>query len=208
MMLGGVIFDAAIERSRTYSADVPSYPVETGFKVSDAVLKNPMDIQLRAVISAMPLTHRYKTGLGMASVQQRLNDLRQLFYSGNPITLVTDSGSYSNMVIQSLTIPETSEMRNAAEVSITLRQVLITSGYDIEVYEEPTGINAGSIPTTSGDENFFDKGYLSKDEFNNWFSSIEGGEENKEKVLETKIYNQWSDEINSLLNGQTAPKRG
>lgn len=145
MTLGGVVFDATIERTRSMTADVPAYPVEKGFKVSDAVLKNPMEIQLKAVISAMPLTHRRTTGIGVGNVQSRIAAIMQLFYNGNPISLITDSGIYTNLVISALTVPETTEMRNAVEISITLKQVQITGGY---------GLEGDTILTTTGDPDF------------------------------------------------------
>ena len=33
--IGGVEFDALIKVETTYQADVPQYPIETGFKISD-----------------------------------------------------------------------------------------------------------------------------------------------------------------------------
>ncbi len=154
MLLGNVSFDATMERSQTYSADVPTYPVEKGFKISDAVLKNPLEISLKAVISEMPLTFGYSYGAygWYRSVEQVINELKQIYFAAEPVTLYTNFGNYPSLVIQSMTIPETTEMVNAVEVSITLKQVSITGNYDIETiatkdFGGPSKNDAGRVPT-------------------------------------------------------------
>lgn len=169
MSLNGIAFDATMERSRTYNSDVPTYPVEKGFKVSDAVLKNPMEITLKAVITEMPLSLAYfKVGTNIfrysRNVSGILKQLVDLYYAAEPVTLVTNSGTYHSLVIQTLTIPETTEMVNAVEISMTLKQVRITGNYDIELgdtdidgsdayvdYEGPSDIDAGTVDTSPPD---------------------------------------------------------
>ena len=41
--LNGIQFDAIISRETSYTADVPEYPVEDGFMVSDAILTKPIE---------------------------------------------------------------------------------------------------------------------------------------------------------------------
>lgn len=151
MQLGNVSFDATMERSQNYSSDVPTYPVEKGFKISDAVLKNPLEINLKAVISEMPLTFGYSYGAygRFRSVDQVVNELLNMYYAAEPVSLYTNFGDYHSLVIQSITIPETTEMVNAVEVSITLKQVRITGNYEVDYkYEGETGVPAGRQSTS------------------------------------------------------------
>jgi len=159
MRLGGVWFDATMERSRSYSSDVPTYPVEKGFKISDAVLKNPLEITLKAVITEMPLTFRqegYGAYANTRHVSRVLEELQEMYYIAEPVSLYTNSGTYDNLVIQSMTFPETTEMVNAVEVSITLKQVRITGNYELDgyVYEGESGIDAGTIIHGGGGRGF------------------------------------------------------
>ena len=40
--VAGIEFAALLNETQTYSADIPSYPVETGFSVSDNIALQPM----------------------------------------------------------------------------------------------------------------------------------------------------------------------
>jgi len=163
--LGGVEFDCTIKRERNYEADVPEYPVEDGFMVSDAVLKKPLTIELTAFISNMPVTWRAKHKQ-TNRVKEVCDALIDLYMSGKPLRLVTPDKIYENMVITTLSIPDEAYI-NAAEVTISLKQVTVTraetvfiaSDYD---YSGATAENSGSSGTTTETDGEKEKSLLAR----------------------------------------------
>lgn len=122
--LNGIKFDAIITRETQYEADVPEYPVETGFYTSDAVLRKPITLSVTAFISNTPVTWRSQLN-EPNRVATTIKKLESLYFSGKLVTFVTSKRSYTSMALTSLTVPETAEMANAVEVKFTLKQVRI-----------------------------------------------------------------------------------
>ena len=122
--LNGITFDAIITRETTYEADVPEYPIETGFYVTDAILRKPVTLNVKAFISNSPVTWRELRSPNRLS--STLKKLENLYFSGKLVTFSTSKKVYSSMAMTSLTVPETEEMADAVEVSFTLKQVRTT----------------------------------------------------------------------------------
>ena len=57
--LGGIEFDCTISRERSYEADIPEYPVEDGYYVSDSIHKKPLTFELVVFVTNMPVTCFY-----------------------------------------------------------------------------------------------------------------------------------------------------
>ena len=122
--LDGIYFDAIITRETTYESDVPEYPIETGFYVTDAILRKPVTLNVKAFISNSPVTWRHLRSSNRLS--STVKKLEELYFSGKLVTFSTSKKVYTSMAITSITVPETEEMANAVEVSITLKQVRVT----------------------------------------------------------------------------------
>ncbi len=151
--LNGIKFDAIITRDRSYEADVPEYPVENGFYVSDAILKLPYQLNVTAFISDTPVTWKRELGRSRGRLQRTLNQLENLYFSGQVVSFITSSKVYSSMAITSLTIPETAEMGNAVEVQFTLKQIRVTRAKTTTIpasygMSGTTGASGGASSTT------------------------------------------------------------
>lgn len=161
--LNGIYFDAIISRDRNYTADVPEYPVESGFSVSDAVLNQPMQLNVTAFISNTPVTWKRQLGNTRGRVDRVLRQLENLYFSKSIVTLTTSGRTYSSMAITSLTIPETAEMTSAVEVQLTLKQVRVTRAKTTTIpasygMSGTTGASGGTASTeTKKEGSFLDK---------------------------------------------------
>lgn len=148
--LGGVEFDCTISRERNYEADVPEYPVEDGYYVSDSILKKPLTIDVTAFITNMPVTWA-KRHSGSNRVKTVTDALLQIYLSGTLVSFVTPDKVYENMAITKLGIPE-EDYLNAAEISISLKEVTVTSANVMVVssydYSGSSSDSAGSTGTT------------------------------------------------------------
>ena len=143
--LGGIYFDAIIKRERTYESDVPEYPTEEGFYVSDAVMKKPLVLSVTAFISDTPVTWKQLRQKNRVSVT--IKKLENLYFASKPVKFATSNKSYPDMVISSLTIPETEDMANAVEISLTLKQIRVVKAKTSSI---PSSYGLGGNTAESG----------------------------------------------------------
>lgn len=149
--LNGIEFDAIISRDRNYEADIPDYPTESGFNVTDSVLRKPYTLSVTAFISDTPVTWKSRFGNTVGRTQRILNQLENLYFSGEVCTFVTSNKVYTNMGLQSLTIPETVDTGYAVEVTFQLKQIRITEAQTTTIPAEylKSGATAASAGTTT-----------------------------------------------------------
>ena len=143
--LNGIYFDAIITRETSYEADVPEYPIETGFYVTDAILRKPITLNVTAFISNSPVT--WKNLRSKNRLSKTLKKLENLYFSGELVTFTTSKRVYTSMAMTSLTVPETEEMANAVEVSFTLKQVRTTKSKTKTI---PASYGLGGTTAESG----------------------------------------------------------
>lgn len=125
--LAGIKFDALLSQDEVFKAQVPDYPVESGYKVHDSVLPDPLSIETTLYLSNTPVTWRRQIGTSRTRVKTVENRLRQLFWDREPVSYVTSDRAYRNMVIESMTISKTEEDGYARRIPITLKQVEVTA---------------------------------------------------------------------------------
>lgn len=182
--IGGIELDALMNVQESYNADVPSYPVDTGFAVSDNVALDALELQMTLIITATPVTWLSSHGSGENRLTSIPNQLTRLYETREPIAVITRSKSYSNMVIKTMSISKSEDSGLSKEVSITFTQVTVTSSAEVEIPAKlaksgTTQANAGSAGTSivasgsSGD--FGSSGGSIVDQAKDIVSSITGG---------------------------------
>ena len=124
--LAGIQFDALLSQDESYKAQVPDYPVESGYKVHDGVLPDPLTVETTLYLSNTPVTWRHQIGTSRTRVKTVENRLRNLFWNREPVVYRTSDRTYPNMVIESMTISKTEEDGYARRIPITLKQVEVT----------------------------------------------------------------------------------
>ena len=125
--LAGIKFDALISQDEAFQAQVPDYPVESGYKVHDGVLPDALSISTTLYLTNTPVTWKSQIGVSRTRVKTVEARLRQLFWDREPITYSTSDMTYDNMVIESMTISKTEEDGYARKIPITLKQVEVTA---------------------------------------------------------------------------------
>ena len=68
--IDGIEFDALIDQSIDYSAEVPEYPTEEGFSVSDTIVLKPETISMTLFVTDTPVTWKQRFGSGSGSSRQ------------------------------------------------------------------------------------------------------------------------------------------
>jgi hypothetical protein len=153
--LNGIEFDALITESRSYEADIPDYPTEDGFNVSDSILRRPFILDVTAFISDTPVTWKNRFGSTKNRTKKVLAMLEDLYFNGSIVTFTTSDKVYKNMGITSLTIPKTKENGLGVEVTFQLKQIRVTKAKTTTIPASygksgKTGASGGTASTSSG----------------------------------------------------------
>ena len=147
--VNGIEFDALISESRSLSAEVPEYAVESGFSVSDNISINPMVVEITGNLTNTPVTW---DGHGTGRVEAVVAQLENLFHSKQLVTVVTSTDTYTNMSITSLTVPKDTENKTSRDIRLTLKEVTVVSSQTAAIPASyirggATGANAGTSNT-------------------------------------------------------------
>lgn len=149
--VAGIEFPAMLDETQTYTSDIPDYTVETGFVVGDSIILQPFELPLTLLLSDTPLTWRGR----VRSMAEAESMLKELYFSRTLFTVVTPSGTYENMGITSMQIKRSTENGYNKEVSLSLKQVNVTSTKTTTIPDSygksgVTGANAGTASTSTG----------------------------------------------------------
>lgn len=149
--VAGIEFPAMLDETQTFTSDIPEYPVETGFVISDNITLQPMELPLTLLLSDTPLTWRGR----VRSMSEAESMLKELYFSKVPFTVVTPSGTFESMGITSMQIKRSSENGYNKEVSLSLKQINVTATKTAAIPDSygksgATGTNAGTASTSAG----------------------------------------------------------
>lgn len=144
--VNGIEFDALISESRSHSAEVPEYAVESGFSVSDNISIKPKVVEITGNLTNTPVTW---DSHGTGRVEMVVAQLEELFLSKQLITLTTSTDVYTNMAIIALTVPKDTENKTSRDIRMTLQEVTIVSAQSTTIPASyirggDTGANAGT----------------------------------------------------------------
>ena len=151
--INGVTFDALIEETLTLEADVPYYPVETGFAVSDSIILKPKTLHMILYITNTPVTWHQQHGASPSRVQDVVRQLENLYFSKETVTVTTSEATYENMAILSIELTKTKETGTSREVPIVFQEIRVTKSRTATIPDSygrggNTGVNAGMANTT------------------------------------------------------------
>jgi hypothetical protein len=152
--IDGITFDALIDESKTLEADVPAYPVEKGFEVSDSIILKPVSLFMTLFLTNTPVTHRARHGSSPSRVQDVIKRLEALYFTKEPVTVVTSERTYANMAITSIELKKTLETGTSREIPIMFQEIRITEAATTTIPDSygksgATGTNAGTASVTS-----------------------------------------------------------
>ena len=152
--INDVEFDALIEDSRTYEADVPSYPVENGYSISDSIILSPLTLDLTLVLTPTPVTWYERHGAGLSRVRDVIKQLEDLYFQKEPVTVVTPERTYQNMAILSFELSSSPDTGYTREIPISFQEIRITESATTTIPDSygrsgKTGANAGTASTSA-----------------------------------------------------------
>lgn len=146
--IAGIEFDALIDSEEAYEADVPEYPTEKGFCVSDNMAISAMELSMTLYLTATPITWLSSHGSGEDRLISIPDRLVKLYEQREPITVYTQDKTYTDMVIKTISIKRDADTGAAREIPVTLQQIDVTSSEKVEI---PANLpHSGTTKTSSG----------------------------------------------------------
>lgn len=150
--IDGIEFDAFISSDDTLEQDIPDYPTEAGFSVSDTIILKPRTLNLTVMVGNVPVTWKSRHGISRNRTFDVQNELEDMYYSRRLVTVRLSDATYYNMGVISMSIHnENSSIREIAlslkEVQVTERKTAGIPSYSLKSGE--TAANAGKAATSS-----------------------------------------------------------
>lgn len=126
-------FDALIDSEEGYEADVPEYPTEKGFSVSDTIVLKADTLNMTLYVTDTPVTWRERTGSGPGKTEGVVHRLKDLYFAKKILEVTTTDCVYSNMVITSMNIKKSVEVGYAREIPISFKKIEVTETATAEI---------------------------------------------------------------------------
>lgn len=126
-------FDALIDSEEGYEADVPEYPTEKGFSVSDTIVLKADTLNMTLYVTDTPVTWRERTGSGPGKTEGVVRRLKDLYFAKKVLEVTTTDCVYSNMVITSMNIKKSVEVGYAREIPIAFKKIEMTETATAEI---------------------------------------------------------------------------
>lgn len=126
-------FDALIDSEEGYEADVPEYPTEKGFSVSDTIALKADTLNMTLYVTDTPVTWRERTGSGPGKTEGVVRRLKDLYFAKKILEVTTTDCVYSNMVITSMNIKKSVEVGYAREIPIAFKKIEVTETATAEI---------------------------------------------------------------------------
>ncbi len=153
--IDGIEFDALLDQSIDYEADVPEYPTEKGFSVSDNISLKPENLTMTLYVSDTPVTWKSRFGSGNGRVDAVVKQLQDLYFAKKVVSVVTSDAVYDSMAITSISIAKSADVGYAREIPISLKKIIVTESSTVTIPDSygksgTTGASAGTANTTAG----------------------------------------------------------
>ena len=153
--IDGIEFDALLDQSMDYEADVPEYPTEKGFSVSDNISLKPETLSMTLYVSDTPVTWKSRFGSGKGRVEKVVKQLQDLYFAKKVVTVVTSDAVFDSMAITSISISKSADVGYAREIPISLKKIIVTESSTTSIPDSygksgTTGASAGTANTTAG----------------------------------------------------------
>lgn len=148
-----VTFDALLKQTDGYSSAVPSYPVETGFEVSDSIIIESPTLAMTLYLANTPVTWKGRNGANQ--VEHHCAMLESLYFQKAVCQISTTEKSYGDMAIESMNIIKSEETGYDKQVEISFRQIIVTSTKTVSIPSSygksgATGASNGAASTSQG----------------------------------------------------------
>lgn len=125
--IAGLEFDALLNETKKLTATIPTYTVEDGFSVSDAIINEPITLSLTLYVTNTPVTWLDEHGDDEERIREVINRLEEIWEEKELVKIVTTNAIYTNMGITSISIAHQEGDGHARRVTIEAQKIYQTS---------------------------------------------------------------------------------
>lgn len=139
--INGYAIDAALSEDHDHEAEVTEFPVEQGGNVTDHVRIKPIVVQIKGCVSNTPIGEvaRLRTSVSLEPAEEALAFLQATFEAAKEIRIETSIKTYDNMIMESLSLPQSSDTGESLMFSASFRQVIIEENRRVIIRAVPIG---------------------------------------------------------------------
>jgi len=123
--IGMLEVDAHLSEDHNWTNSVPNHPVETGYSVNDAIIRNPMTLTLESMVSIAPIYPDRASDKSLKRADNAYTKLVQLATKSTLLSVITGVKTYRNMAITDLSIPRSSDDGLSLKFTISLQEIRI-----------------------------------------------------------------------------------
>ena len=150
--LMSIDFDATLDELHEWKNEVTQNPVETGSPIADHVIEKPDKLRLQGVITNSPLrgpdAGKYFGGqIEVDRVQDKFETIYILFKQKEKIIVYTKHKIYTDMVIESVSIPRNAQIGEEIQFTMELVNIRLVA---TQLVTLPPGISAKKAASTVG----------------------------------------------------------
>ena len=143
--IAGFFFDGFLSVNHQHTTVITSHPVQSGADISDHAYVEPVSLTIQLIMSdATPkdqivdkLSENYYRNNAQTRSIGAYKILRELQKQKRVFDVSTKFETYSNMMISSIVVSESSETVNALDATISLKQILIANEKYVKVSTRP-----------------------------------------------------------------------
>ena len=152
--IDGIEFDAMFAEEHGLEAEVPQFPTESGFSISDTTILKLDTLKMTLFVTETPVTFADRFGTGGDRIQETIDRLKQLFRSRKIVEVVTSEQIYADMSITSITFKRDDRNKYAREIEVEFQQQAVTTARTVQMPPSygksgKSGKNAGKASTSS-----------------------------------------------------------
>lgn len=128
--IDGYVLDVNITEEHQFENEVTEHPVEKGSSISDNIRVKPDVVSMESIVSDSPLGEIAKLRSQgsndvntISPTEEALAILKAIRKAREPVTIVTSLGTYTNMLMVSLTVPRDSKSGAALQFRTSFKQL-------------------------------------------------------------------------------------
>ncbi len=148
--IDSIELDILVEQEHKLESEVCEHPVEDGFPVADHVIRKPIKLSMVVGITQSPVTWLDKLGQKEDKVVNALMEFKRIYKDAQPITIVTPTDIYSNMVMTSAAFPRNVDNKNLLRIPCEFVQIRKVNAKTTDI---PEGLVSAGVKDSAGQTN-------------------------------------------------------
>ena len=146
------LFDAVFSAAHSLSVAVTDHPVQSGAAVADHAYVEPETVTLEIGVSDAMTNAAVIAGASESRSVSAFQKLREIALARRPVSLITRLGTYSNMLVSSVSAEESADTMAALRAEITLKALNLVQTAEVSVQQTVsskiayrTGVSGGAF---------------------------------------------------------------